>query len=393
MHKNFFDIIVVGCGLVGSAVAIGLMKKGFSVGIIDTFNKIEFNNYDLPDIRVSAINVASVNFLKKIEAWQFIEKMRYNPYKKLKTWDIKKAYVSFSSELLGMKELGYMVENNVLKCALFEVIKKNNINFYFSKLNNIIKINKRWIAELSNGKKLYTKLIIGADGINSKTRKLSKIKYNIFTYDHACILISAKNEFSGNTTWQKFDCNGSTYAFLPLYKNLSSLVWYDTYSNIKLINNLTEKDFKKKIIKHFFPNKKVNNLIILKKKVFLLKKLYVKSYIKEGIVLVGDAAHSINPIAGQGLNLGYKDALALITVLTDAKNNNECWYSKNVLKKYQNMRYYDNIFMQNSIDLFYNVFTNNFLTVKLIRNLGMFLIQKNKFLKKILLNYAVGGIN
>lgn len=390
MCNKKFDIIVVGGSLVGSALSIGLIKSGFSVAIIEKLKLLKFHKNE-PDIRVSAINITSVNFLKKLGVWSFIEKIRCNPYKILKTWNYKKAYVSFSSKLLNLKELGYMIENNVLKYALWETLKKNEVNFYFSELTNIIYNNKNWTVELSNGKKLYAKLIVGADGIYSKVRKLSNIKYKIFKYDYDCIVFSVKNKFiSGHITWQKFDFYGGIYAFLPLYKNWCSLVWYDSKNNIKKINTLEKNDLKLEVAKNFFSENKKKDFSIVNKKVFLLNKLYVKSYIKEGIALVGDAAHAINPIAGQGVNLGYKDVKVLIKILTEAKNNNKLWYSKEVLQKYQDIRYCDNFLMQNSIDVFHDIFVNKFFPIKIIRNFSMFLLQRNNFLKKKFLSYALG---
>lgn len=386
MYKLNFDIIIVGCGLVGSALAIGLIKKNFSVAIIEQSKISKIFYKTKPDIRVSAINTASVDFLKKLEVWTNIKKMRLHPYRKLKTWEVNKASVIFSSDLLGLSELGYMIENSVLKTALWNQLNKKKVIIYSSKLDNMIYLNKKWIIKLLDNTEIQTKLVIGADGYDSQVRKISGIKTIHWKYNHSCMLVSIKNKYlSGDVAWQKFTSLG-VYAFLPLVGKWASLILYDTPDNIQKLNLLSENNFKKVIRKKFL----LNDFYIFDKKSFLLNRLHATSYIKEGLALVGDAAHTINPIAGQGLNLGYKDAKTLINILYESRDNNKNWYTKKNLQKYNDIRYYDNLFMQNSVDLFYSVFRNDIFLIKLMRNFGMFLFEKSNFLKKKLLIYALG---
>lgn len=391
MYKSNFDITIVGGGLVGSALAIGLIKQNFSVAIIEQYQISTFICNKQPDIRVSAINITSVNFLKQLKVWSYIKEMRLHPYRKLKTWEFDKSAVTFSSDSLGLTELGYMIENNVLKLALWKKLKKIKVILYNSKLKNMTYCNYLWNIKLFDNTEITTKLIIGADGFDSKVRYLSGITTNSWRYNHACLLISIQSDTpSGDTTWQKFNSLG-IYAFLPLVKNWASLVLYNSTDTIKNLQSLSGHQLKKEITKHFFYKENLfEHFCIFDKKSFLLHRLHATSYIKEGLALVGDAAHTINPIAGQGLNLGYKDAKTLIKVLSESRNNDEIWYTKKVLQRYNDYRYYDNLFMQNSIDLFYSIFKKDIYLIKLMRNLGMFCLQRSNFLKKKLLLYALG---
>lgn len=391
MHETNFDIIIVGNGLVGSTVAIGLIKQGFSIAIIDSNKISKCNNEKYPDIRVSAINISSINFLKKLGVWNYLNKIKIHPYNKLKTWECKNSYVSFSSKLLGLSKLGYMIENDVLKYACWMKLKEKKPIFYNTKLINIIRYNNIWKATLLNNQQITSKMIIGADGFNSIVRNLSGINIKSWKYNHSCMLITIKCKFpSGNVTWQKFNKFGIC-AFLPLYNNWASLVLYDTSKKLKKINSLSKSELLKEIKKRFFYKQLLkNDFDIVNKKIILLHRLHAESYIKEGLVLIGDAAHTINPIAGQGLNLGYKDAKILINILKKYREKHELWYTKKVLQTYHDNRYFDNLIMQNSIDLFYLIFKQKSYILKFFRNFSMYTLQQSDFLKKKILIYALG---
>lgn len=386
-NKNFFDIIIVGGSLVGSALALGL-SKNFSVALIEKNKIIKFNSNSFPDIRVSAINNTSIDFLKKLRVWQNVKNMRLSYYNRLETWELEKIKVNFDAKLLGLSKLGCIIENKVLKYALWEKLK-NKVFYFFAELKNAQYLNETWNVELSNKKKISSKLLIGADGANSKVRELINVNTQKFKYKHDCIVFSIKCNFiSGNITWQKFN-NLGIFAFLPLFNNFASLVWYDVSEKIENLKSMTYYNLQKEIKKKFFSEKN-KDIKIFSKKYFSLQRLHATSYIKKGAVLIGDSAHTINPIAGQGLNLGYKDAIVLIKILNDAYNKNENWFGKETLKKYEKNRYKDNLFMQNIIDLYYLIFIDKKLSFKFLRNLGMLLVKNSNFIKKKILSYALG---
>lgn len=390
MKNFFFDIVIVGGNIVGNTLANSLQEKKFSIAIVE--KKIEklFNDHDKPDIRVFAINNSSVNFLKKIQVWTKIKKMRSCPYRILKTWELKNFCVTFSSSSLGLSKMGYIIENNVLKSALLQNLKKNNVTLFCpEEVNNIQYYNiHNYIWKIILNKyTLYTKLIIGADGANSSIRKLAKIKTYYKKYNQDCMLISILCKYpTGETAWQNLTPNGPR-AFLPMFNNWASLIWYDKSEKILELQKMSFLELKKEI-KENFP-KMLGRFKIKEIACFTLYKQHAKSYIKKGLVLVGDAAHTIHPLAGQGLNLGYRDIKTLTKILENARNENKQWNSLDILMEYQNKRYLDNIFMQNSINTFHHIFNNNCLSLKIIRNFGMFLVNQSSFIKKYILYYAV----
>ncbi|MBP2170324.1 2-octaprenyl-3-methyl-6-methoxy-1,4-benzoquinol hydroxylase [Erwinia toletana] len=389
MRDTEFDVVVIGGGMVGAALASGLAQQGFSLAVVEQEEAPDFDPASNPDLRISAIGSASVALLKQLQVWPDIQQMRTAPYRQLETWEWQTACVKFDAASLGLPELGYMVENRVLQRALWQRLQQQAVTLYCpAALKTLSRDNRGWTVTLADGRQLQTRLVVGADGANSQVRQLAGIGIHGWNYSQSCMLITVRCEHpAGDTTWQQFTPHGPR-AFLPLFDNWASLVWYDAPARIRQLQAMPLPQLQKEIAAHF--PARLGRFSAVAAGSFPLVRRHATRYVQDGLALVGDAAHTINPLAGQGGNLGYRDIDALIDVLTEARDNAEPWSSAAVLQRYQRKRHTDNLLMQSGMDLFYFTFSNQLAPLKVVRNLGLLVAQHSGVLKRQALRYALG---
>ena len=389
MHQTQFDVVVVGGGMVGAALASGLAQQGFQVAVLEREIPPAFNPEAPPDIRISAIGCASVDLLKQLAVWPLVQQMRCAPYRKLETWEWQTARVQFDAASLGLPELGYMVENAVLQLVLWQRLQQQPVTLCApAKLSGLQQHNGGWRLELDDGRQLTARLVVGADGANSQVRQLAGIGVKGWNYSQSCMLIGVElAHAAGDTTWQHFTPNGP-HALLPLYDRWASLVWYDAPARIRQLQALRPEQLQKEIARCF--PARLGHFRVHQAASFPLTRRHANRYVQPGLALVGDAAHTINPLAGQGVNLGYRDVDALIDVLTTARNQAEDWASERVLQRYQRQRQKDNLLMQSGMDLFYFAFSNRLPPLRMLRNMGLMAAERAGVLKRQALRYALG---
>lgn len=384
------DIIVVGGGMVGAACALGLAKQGYSIQLIERAPLPTFSSSSAYDLRISAISVASVNLLKQLDAWQYIENRRVCPYRALETWEIDGFSTTFHSNELNLPELGFMVENNVIQLGLWQTFSDySNLQTSIGKsIQRVNRVGEQWQLKLENGEVYQAPLIVAADGANSQLRQIAGIGLTGWQYRQSCMLILVDTELpQQEITWQQFYPSGPR-AFLPLLDNQACLVWYDSPQRIRELMQLSKEKLATEITQHF--PERLGKVNVQNFASFELTRRHAQDYFKQGILLVGDAAHTINPLAGQGVNLGFKDVKALLSVLAQAQSKVEVLSSDEVLSRYQRQRKYDNLLMQSGMDLFYKAFKTDLLPLKVARNMTLFVADKVTPLKKQALKYALG---
>jgi 2-octaprenyl-3-methyl-6-methoxy-1,4-benzoquinol hydroxylase len=207
-------------------------------------------------------------------------------------------------------------------------------------------------------------------------------------YRQNCMLINVETETPDqDVTWQQFFPSGPR-AFLPLFGRQASLVWYDSPQRIRYLQTLNMKQLTNEVMQAF--PARLGKVTALSSGAFPLVRRHAQRYVLPGLALVGDAAHTINPLAGQGVNLGYRDVAALLSVLEKARESGETWGSENVLLRYQRQRRLDNLLMQSGMDLFYTAFSNDLAPVKVLRNLALMTAERAGGLKTKALKYALG---
>ncbi|WP_058960791.1 3-demethoxyubiquinol 3-hydroxylase [Type-E symbiont of Plautia stali] len=389
MQDSHFDVVVVGGGMVGAALACGLAQQQFRVAVIERAEPAAFDAESPSDVRISAIGASSVALLRQLNVWERVLAMRCAPYRKLETWEWQSAHVTFDAASLGLPELGYMVENSVLQRALWEKMQEEGITLICpASLQQLQSHRGGWQVQLDNGTTLDTRLVVGADGANSRVRQLAGIGVRGWQYAQSCMLISVECEHdAGDSTWQQFTPEGPR-AFLPLFDRHASLVWYDAPARIRQLQALPLSQLEKEIHAHF--PARVGRVQVKKAASFPLVRRHATRYVLPGLALVGDAAHTINPLAGQGVNLGYRDVDALINTLVEARSQAQLWSSDAVLQRYHRQRYNDNLLMQGGMDLFYFAFSNTLAPLRFVRNLGLIAAENAGALKRKALKYALG---
>lgn len=382
-------MIVIGGGMVGAATALGLAKQGKQVLCLERVKPLPFFPTDPMDLRVSALSCASVNILKSLNVWESIVGMRLCPYRRLETWEYLQCRLGFDADSLGLPELGFIVENRIVQLALWQACKSQKNLTLRSPVNitsmRSVSQNEGHEIELDNGEIFYGRLLVGADGAHSPVRDYANIGVTAWDYRHHCMLVNVKTALAQqDVTWQYFTKAGPR-AFLPLKDHQASLVWYDSPSRIKQLCALPKDALRIEILNHF--PKELGDIEVLQAGSFALTRRHAHSYFKNAVVLVGDAAHTINPLAGQGVNLGFKDVCALLKALEDAGMD---WNEPCVLQEYEKSRKCDNHIMQMGMDVFYTGFSQATLPLKILRNIGLKLAQNSGEIKKRVLKYAIG---
>lgn len=380
------DVAVIGGGMVGGALALGLAQNGFSVVVLDKAPPPAFDPTAQPDVRISAISAASVQLLRSLGVWDAVLAMRAHPWRRLETWEWQTAHVVFDAAELKLPNLGYMVENNVLQLALWQALEAHPqvTLLHGSALNEIHGQH----LHLTDDTEIVARLVVGADGAQSQVRQVAGIGVHGWQYPQSCMLITVKSENEpGDSTWQQFTPTGPR-AYLPLYDNWASLVWYDTPARIRQLQALSMTQLQREISAHF--PERLGNVTPVAAGAFPLTRRHALQYVQPGLALVGDAAHTIHPLAGQGVNLGYRDVDALLDVLANARSVGEDWASLPVLERYQSRRRVDNLLMQSGMDLFYAGFSNDLGPLRILRNVGLMAAQRAGVLKRQALKYALG---
>lgn len=385
-----FDIVVHGGGIIGCATALGLAQLGFRVGLIESQISSYHPTPEQFDIRVSAINFSAEKVLERLGIWRLIMQGRTRPYSMLEAFEDESNRLSFDAKQIGMPYLGHFVENGFLQHTLWHSCVEHEaiVCFTPATISSLVMHEQYADIKLDSGELLQAALVVGADGRTSRVRQLAHIGVTGWDYKQAALIMNVKTEnTSQTTTWQQFSATGPK-AYLPLAGQHGSLVWYHDVERVRQLQFMPKAQLKKTVQAHF-PGK-LADFEIQQVAHFPIQRQHAQSYYHQRVVLVGDAAHSIHPLAGQGLNLGFKDIEKLLDGIMQAGIHSQDPFSSQVLQKYQTQRYYDNAFMMSAMDFFHRGFQTQFALVKPIRRLALMAAQHSGPLKNKVMRYAMG---
>lgn len=384
------DIAIIGGGMVGALAAALLAPTGLSIRVIEARAPEAFAAEQAPDLRVSALSATSVRLLQQADAWPHILAMRAWPYQRLEASEWQGFYTQFNADELGCDYLGYMIENRIIQLGLWQALAQwPNVQLDCPNgLSALQQTDAGAELSLTGGQCLQARLVLACDGAESLTRQLAGIGVTSWDYGQHCMLIGiTADDLESDTTWQQFTASGPR-AFLPMGPRQGCLVWYDQKARIKELAALDNTALAEQIKAHFPP--RMNTLSVLNKGSFALRRRHANQYVTGAVVLLGDAAHTINPLAGQGVNLGFKDVARLNELIHQGLEARLDFAAPERLARYQRSRRADNMLMQTAMDLCYHTFSNNLLPLKVLRNLGLKAAEHSGPLKKRVMKYAMG---
>ncbi|MBZ2162134.1 FAD-dependent monooxygenase [Alteromonas stellipolaris] len=389
------DIAIVGGGIVGLTLAAALKDAPCRIAIINK-GAIDQPLGDKPGARVSAINQANINALKKADVWQHIDESRANPYNAMHVWD-KDSFgdIHFAGNDTGGElesdTLGVIIENQALINGLaHSVLKQDNVVVIDTTIERVLSSPQQNMLMLENGDALSCRLLVGADGANSFVRKHANFPITFRDYEHTAIVANIRTQQPHeNVARQAFTPTGPL-ALLPMRDpNVCSIVWSQTPDAAKTLQGYSDSEFCNALLAA--SNNALGPVTLeTARTAFPLTMRYAREWAKEGIVLVGDAAHTIHPLAGQGANLGMQDALALaatlITLLDDQKDIGQLRY----LRPYERARKTKAMKMIAAMDGFKFLFDGNDPLKKLIRGVGLAATDKLSAVKQAFVSHAMG---
>jgi len=388
--KQQFDVVIVGGGMVGAAVACCLGDSNLKVAVIEAQTPEPFSADQPHDLRVSALSIASKNIMQSVGAWQGVIERRCCPFRRMRVWETA-GDTTFNSDDIRYPELGYIVENRVTQLAFLDQLP-NFSNIELLMPQTISKIHydgSSGEVTLADGRILQAKLLVAADGGASRVRQTVGLGVTGWDYNqHALVIYIETGYPQQDITWQRFVSTGPQ-AFLPLTGNHGSIVWYQSPDEVRRLQALPFDQLKQELVAAF-PDCLGEVKQILGVASFPLKRQHAQHYVKPGVALVGDAAHMINPLAGQGVNIGLLDAAALAEVVLEAHAKGKQIGDLAVLQRFESMRRHENLKMMTVMDVFYRSFSNDILPVKLIRNFGLGFAQRITPIRNKVMKAAMG---
>lgn len=390
------DLLIIGAGMVGSALALALRDSGLNIIVVDG-GPLTVKPFvaDAPfEARVSALSIASQRILERLGVWEGILARRVSPYGDMHVWDGSgTGKVHFSASSVHAEVLGHIVENRVVQDALVERLQQSSIGLLAdARLEQMRRSGDDWLLTLSDGRLLRSPLVVAADGANSTVRRMTGTATREWDYLHHAIVTSVRTaESHQKTAWQRFTDDGPL-AFLPLERegeHWCSIVWSVTPEQSERLMKLDDERFCRELENAF--EGCLGQVISADPRLCVpLRQRHAKRYVAEGLALIGDAAHTIHPLAGQGVNLGFLDAAVLAEVLRGAVERGERLADERVLSRYERRRMPHNLALMAAMEGFERLFQADALPVRLLRNAGLKMVDRSAEAKAMFVRQALG---
>ena len=392
MEVSRYDVVIAGAGMVGAAMACGLAETNKRIAIIEFAEPEMTWPEDSVDLRVSAISRSSENFFRHLGVWQGMTERRVCPYTDMHVWEgVGEGEVHFDSADMGESSMGYIIENRVIRAALLErMYEYSNVDFICPASISSIDVQAEQVeATLSDGRVLSAQLLVGADGGRSQVREFMGVSTLGWSYQQKGVVAVVETALGHqDTAWQRFLSTGPL-AFLPLSDGRCSIVWSTTPEQAEQLCVMEDALFCQQLgVASEFKLGEVTSTT--KRAAFPLRLQHVERYTQHRVALVGDAAHTIHPLAGQGVNLGFMDAASLLELLIEAAEQNRDLGSLHHLRKYERWRKGSNLSMMFAMDGFKRLFSNDVPLLAKVRGFGLNVTNRAPPLKHKFMRRALG---
>ncbi|MEX0976195.1 MAG: UbiH/UbiF/VisC/COQ6 family ubiquinone biosynthesis hydroxylase [Woeseia sp.] len=399
--KRTFDIVIAGAGMAGLTVAALLARSEqrhrMTLRIVDAGMRPQFDAGDDLALRVSAVAAGSATIYQALGVWQSITAIRACPIREMHVWDAARPPVGpetlhFDAAEFALAELGHVVENVLVQDVLLAELDRLGVKVEFeTPLADLQMVNGRCTLQIPDGKWLDCDLLVGADGVNSMVRRCAGIPATAWRYPQSAFVTHLlPQDPHRNIAWQRFLPDGPL-ALLPLSDGRISIVWSTTPEQAAAVMAVTDTQLGRLVTE---ASDGVLGLLTATgpRATFPLKAQYATAYVKPGIVLIGDAAHSIHPLAGQGANLGIADAHQLAKVITRAIADGEHPGDWPVLRRYERGRKGANQGMLYFVDALNRLFSSPAQPVSVLRSAGMRLFNRSGPLRRRAVATALGVV-
>lgn len=386
-----FDMIVIGGGLVGASLVAALKDSGLKMALIEPHASMPLPQDDSWDSRVYAISPGSAAFLQELGVWQLMEAERLAPVYEMAVFgDDNTAHINFSAYEIGIPELAFIAENRQLQTAVWEALKSSNENlriFCPAKCTAITWQESHVEVQLEDGSQLEAALVVGADGVNSWVRKQAEIDVSRHAYNQIGVVANFSTERPHRQIAQQWFRRDGVLALLPLPGKRVSMVWSTTGDHADFLRNLPADELCQRVEEA--ASYTLGKLQLVTPPVgFPLNFVHVEKLIKPRLVLIGDAAHGIHPLAGQGVNLGLRDTRELAAILNARGMRTDCGDFM-LLRRYELARKEDILALELVTDGLQKLFNNSNPTLARLRNLGLEITNRLPLIKNRLMQHAL----
>lgn len=387
-----YDVVIVGGGMAGAALACALGRADWRVALVDPAPPAPWTAAPAQasltpedfDRRVVALTRASEEFLRSLGAWDDMAKQRISPYQGMYVWDADgTAHIEFQAAELYEPSLGHIIENRIVTGALWNQLRQLPVQAIPQKVTGFSHLGGPVQLTLGDGSALLSKLVVAADGAESPLRRLAAFPTREWDYEqHGLVATVVTEKPHEKTAWQRFLSEGPL-AFLPLNgagDRYSSIVWSTTPERARELLAMPDEAFCEALGEAL--EQRLGSVVeVSRRQAIPLRQRHAKHYVKPGIALVADAAHTIHPLAGQGINLGFLDVAVLADELLRARERGIDFADLSVLQRFQRRRMGHNLATMAAMEGFKRLFGADPLPLRWMRNTGMRWLNEQGWLK------------
>jgi 2-octaprenyl-6-methoxyphenol hydroxylase len=393
MTQKPIDVLIAGGGFAGLALAIALrngLGESFTVTVVDPALALPQSK----DMRASAIAAAARRLFEAVGAWQAVA-AQAQPILDMVVTDsklddaVRPTFLTFGGDVEEGEPFAHMIENRHLIDALVACARAAGVELRADAVTTFATGPNAVDVELKTGDNIATRLLVGADGARSAVREHAGIALHGWDYDQSAIVTTVAHERDHNGRAEEHFLPAGPFAILPLPGKRSSIVWTESKTEAARIVALPDAQFHAELEQRF--GLKLGDIELAgPRRAFPLGLFTARSFIAERVALVGDAAHIIHPIAGQGLNMGLRDAAALAEVIADAARLGLDPGAAETLERYQRWRRFDTMTMGVATDGLNRLFSNRSDALRLVRDVGLGLVERMPMLKRVFIREAAG---